>query len=155
MDKAKAFCAKCYYYCYAPEMAAELLNEKGKDVEPDGHKAVLERERSTAEDGDEIAKSVNEFSVRLLLQVLKRLGIRVQTPSFTHPSRRFKTSEINATARRGRRVRGAAVDRHGARHVPDRLGERRGVRDAALTGDSRLDALKALVDLVASAGDAC
>ena len=78
MDSAKAFCAKCYYYCYAPEMAAELLDVKGKDVGPDTHQKELwehERERSTAEDGDEIAKSVNEFSVRLLLQVLKRLGI--------------------------------------------------------------------------------
>ena len=52
-----------------------MLNMKGKDERsqgPDVPDAL--RERSTAEDGDEIAASVNQFSVRLLLQMLKRIG---------------------------------------------------------------------------------
>ena len=122
---------------------------KGKDERregPDVPDAL--RERSTAEDGDEIVASVNQFSVRLLLQLLKRLGTppaRVSPPSFILFQRL-------ALLHRGHYcLRGAAVGRRGERHVPDRLGKRRAARAAAL---ARLDELQAHVILVDSTGGA-
>ena len=124
-----------------------MLNMKGKNERregPDVPDAL--RERSTAEDGNEIAAFVNQFSVRLLLQLLKRLGTppaRVSPPSFILFQRL-------ALLHRGHCLHGAAVDRRGERHVPDRLGKRR----AALARTSRLDELQAHVVLVASTGGA-
>ena len=86
MDKAKASSAT--NKSYTPKFATEMLNMKGKNERREGPDVPEELpERSTAEDGDEIAASVNQFSVRLLLQLLKRLGTPPARvfPPFFHP----------------------------------------------------------------------
>lgn len=71
MEAAKDVCSKCYYCCYTPEMVEEI-EQKEEVVEPEQTDAPVKC--STAADGDEIAASVNEFSIKLLLQVLKHIG---------------------------------------------------------------------------------